>query len=430
MKPEEILRIVDAIHRDKNIDKEVVFQAIEAALVTALTRQFGEGTEITIAIDRDNGRLSGSREGQAIDTAELSGRIGAQTAKQVIIQKIREAERDAIHDEFEEQIGQMVSGVVTRCEGAAATVQLGASEAILPRSEQIPGEAYHPSERIRATIFEVRKVGSRVKIILSRIRPQLVQRLFEQEIPEIADGVIEIRAIAREPGYRSKVAVISSDNRIDCVGACVGVRGNRIKNIVEELGGERIDIVRWSDDLQVLVPNALQPAEVDEVILCQMLGRGIVLVREDQLSLAIGRRGQNVRLASKLCGWDIEIMTREELDQQIERAIAGYASIEGLDESIAERLVGEGFLSYDDLSVIEPSDLMEIGDLSAEAVDAIVAEAERRAAMAEVAAADERRKQREQERIAKATADADAAEALAAEQVTAEGGDAAPTGES
>jgi N utilization substance protein A len=430
MKPEEILRIVDAIHRDKNIDKEVVFQAIEAALVTALTRQFGEGTEITIAIDRDSGQLSGSREGQAIDTAELSGRIGAQTAKQVIIQKIREAERDAIHDEFEEQIGQMVSGVVTRCEGAAATVQLGASEAILPRSEQIPGEAYHPSERIRATIFEVRKVGSRVKIILSRIRPQLVQRLFEQEIPEIADGVIEIRAIAREPGYRSKVAVISSDNRIDCVGACVGVRGNRIKNIVEELGGERIDIVRWSDDLQVLVPNALQPAEVDEVILCQMLGRGIVLVREDQLSLAIGRRGQNVRLASKLCGWDIEIMTREELDQQIERAIAGYASIEGLDESIAERLVGEGFLSYDDLSVIEPSDLMEIGELSAEAVDAIVAEAESRAAMAEVAAADERRKQREQERVAKATADADAAEALAAEQVTAEGGDAAPAGES
>jgi N utilization substance protein A len=430
MKPEEILRIVDAIHRDKNIDKEVVFQAIEAALVTALTRQFGEGTEITIAIDRDSGQLSGSREGQAIDTAELSGRIGAQTAKQVIIQTIRAAERDAIHDEFEEQIGQMVSGVVTRCEGAAATVQLGASEAILPRSEQIPGEAYHPSERIRATIFEVRKVGSRVKIILSRIRPQLVQRLFEQEIPEIADGVIEIRAIAREPGYRSKVAVISSDNRIDCVGACVGVRGNRIKNIVEELGGERIDIVRWSDDLQVLVPNALQPAEVDEVILCQMLGRGIVLVREDQLSLAIGRRGQNVRLASKLCGWDIEIMTREELDQQIERAIAGYASIEGLDESIAERLVGEGFLSYDDLSVIEPSDLMEIGDLSAEAVDAIVAEAESRAAMAEVAAADERRKQREQERIAKATADADAAEALAAEQVTAEGGDAAPAGES
>ena len=296
--------------------------------------------------------------------------------------------------------------------GAALT--LGATEAILPRSEQIPGESFHANERIRATIFEVRKVGSRVKIILSRIRPQLVQRLFEQEIPEIIDGVIEIRAISREPGYRSKVAVISSDSRVDCVGACVGVRGNRIKNIVEELGGERIDIVRWNDDLQVLVPNALQPAEVDEVILCQMLGRGIVLVREDQLSLAIGRRGQNVRLASKLCGWDIEIMTREELDQQIERAVVGFSSIEGLDESVAERLVGEGFLSYDDLSVIEPEDLMEMGELSAEAVDAIVTEAERRATLAEEAAADARRKQRELERIAQATADADAAEAAMA----------------
>jgi len=320
----------------------------------------------------------------------------------------------------------MVSGVVTRFEGATATVQVSSQEAILPRSEQIPGESYHPSERVRATIFEVRKVGSRVKIILSRIRPQLVQRLFEQEIPEIADGVIEIRAIAREPGYRSKVAVISSDNRIDCVGACVGVRGNRIKNIVEELGGERIDIVRWNDDLQVLVPNALQPAEVDEVILCQMLGRGIVLVREDQLSLAIGRRGQNVRLASKLCGWDIEIMTREELDQQIERAIAGFSSIEGLDESVAERLVGEGFLSYDDLSVIEPDDLMEMGGLTAEQVDAIVLEAEERASQVEAAAADERRKQREADRIAKATADADAADAVAAEQVAESGAAPAP----
>ena len=426
MKPEEILRIVDAIHRDKNIDKEIVFQAIEAALVTALSRQFGETSVVTIDIDRDNGKVTGTHDGQPLDTAELSGRIGAQTAKQVIIQKIREAERDAIHDEFEEQVGQMISGVVTRFEGATATVQVGTQEAILPRSEQIPGESYHPNERIRATIFEVRKVGSRVKIILSRIRPQLVQRLFEQEIPEIADGVIEIRAIAREPGYRSKVAVISSDNRIDCVGACVGVRGNRIKNIVEELGGERIDIVRWNDDLQVLVPNALQPAEVDEVILCQMLGRGIVLVREDQLSLAIGRRGQNVRLASKLCGWDIEIMTREELDQQIERAIAGFSSIEGLDESVAERLVGEGFLSYDDLSVIEPDDLMEMGGLTAEQVDAIVAEAEERASQVEAAAADERRKQREAERIAKATADADAADALAAQQGAESGAAPAP----
>ena len=172
------------------------------------------------------------------------------------------------------------------------------------------------------------------------------------------------------------MAVSSTDQRVDCVGACVGVRGNRIKNIVDELAGERIDIVRYSDDMQVLIPNALQPAEVEEVILCQMLGRAIVLVREDQLSLAIGRRGQNVRLASKLCGWDIEIMTREELDEQIEQAVAGYSSLEGVEPELAERLVGEGFLSYDDLSVIEPDALMEMGGLTAEQVDHIVQQAE------------------------------------------------------
>ena len=192
------------------------------------------------------------------------------------------------------------------------------------------------------------------------------------------------------------MAVSSTDQRVDCVGACVGVRGNRIKNIVDELAGERIDIVRYSDDMQVLIPNALQPAEVEEVILCQMLGRAIVLVQEDQLSLAIGRRGQNVRLASKLCGWDIEIMTREELDEQIEQAVTGYSSLEGVESELAERLVGEGFLSYDDLSVIEPEALMEMGSLVAEQVDVIVRQAELKAAEAEKAAAEQRRQQREQ----------------------------------
>ena len=339
MNATEVLRIVDSIHRDKNIDKEIVFQAIEAALVSAAKKQYGEEEDIVVTIDRVSGAISGTHNGVPLDPEETLGRIVAQTAKQVMIQKIREAERDALYDEYHELMGQMITGVVQRYEGGAATVSLGNIEAILPRSEQIPGETHHPNERVRATVFEVKKVGSRVKVILSRTRPQLVQRLFEQEIPEIADGVIEIRAMAREPGYRSKVAVSSSDQRVDCVGACVGVRGNRIKNIVDELGGERIDIVRWSDDLQVLIPNALQPAEVEEVILCQMLGRAIVLVREDQLSLAIGRRGQNVRLASKLCGWDIEIMTREELDSEIERAVAGFSELEGVD-GIAGRKAG------------------------------------------------------------------------------------------
>jgi N utilization substance protein A len=411
MNANELLRIVDAIHRDKNVDKEVVFTAIEAALVSAAKKQYGEEEDIIVHIDRKDGSISGTHNGTPLDPEETVGRIGAQTAKQVMIQKIREAERDALYDEYHELIGQMITGVVQRYEGGAATVSLTNVEAILPRSEQIPGETHHPNERVRSTVFEVRKAGSRVKVILSRTRKQLVQRLFEQEIPEIADGVIEIRAIAREPGYRSKVAVSSSDQRVDCVGACVGVRGNRIKNIVDELAGERIDIVRWSDDLQVLIPNALQPAEVEEVILCQMLGRAIVLVREDQLSLAIGRRGQNVRLASKLCVWDIEIMTREELDESIERAVVGFSALEGVDEGLSEKLVGEGFLSYDDLSVIEPDALMEMGSLNEEQATAIVEQADVRAKEAEQAAALERRRQREQDRIDAATAAAEATEA-------------------
>jgi N utilization substance protein A len=218
--------------------------------------------------------------------------------------------------------------------------------------------------------------------------------------------VIQIRAMAREPGYRSKVAVSSSDPRVDCVGACVGVRGNRIKNIVDELAGERIDIVRWDDNLEVLIPNALQPAEVEQVILCKMLGRAIVLVREDQLSLAIGRRGQNVRLASKLSGWDIEIMTQEELAQAIDRAVTGFSSLQGVEVELAERLVEEGFLSYDDLSIIEPDALMAMGELSDEAANVIIEQAEERAEQAEAQAAEARRQKREQERLAEMAAEA------------------------
>ncbi len=426
MKPEEVLRIVDAIHLDKNIDKEIVFEAIEQALVSAAGKYYGEEAEVTVQIDRDSGAIHGTLDGKPLDPEETIGRIGAQTAKQVIIQKIREAERDALYNQYDAQIGEMVTGVVQRYEGGAATVSLPDVEAILPRSEQIPGETHHANERVRATVFEVRKAGSRVKIILSRIRTQLVQRLFEQEIPEIHEGVIEIKSMAREPGYRSKVAVSSYDQRVDCVGACVGVRGNRIKNIVDELAGERIDIVRWSDDSQVLIPNALQPAEVEDVILCELLGRAIVLVREDQLSLAIGRRGQNVRLGSKLSGWDIEIMTQEELGEQIDRAVEGFSVIEGISEELAVKLVEQGYMSYDDLSVIEPDVLMEMGGLTEEVVDSIVRQAEEKAEEAEKIATEARRKRREQERIeaeaarlgggdAAAEADAPSDEAVAGE---------------
>lgn len=390
MNPSEMLRIVDSVHRDKSIDKELVFQAIETALVTAAKKHYGELADVQIRIDRETGVMSGTHDGTQLDPDEISGRIGAQTAKQVIIQKIREAERDQLLGEYGEQVGTLINGVVTRAEGGATIVSLGTLEAILPRSEQIPGETHHPNERVRAIIFEVKPAGSRVKVVLSRTKPQFVQRLFEQEIPEIADGVIMVNAIAREPAHRSKVAVSSSDQRVDCVGACVGVRGNRIKNIVDELAGERIDIVRWSDDAETLIRAALQPAEVDQVLLCDMIGRAIVLVREDQLSLAIGRKGQNVRLASKLCGWDIEIMTNEELEEQIDRAVTGFSQIEGMTEELAQKLVEQGYLSYDDLSVIEPDALMEMGGLTEEQVDVITNRAEALALEAEKAAAVEK----------------------------------------
>ncbi|MDR2116478.1 MAG: transcription termination factor NusA [Planctomycetaceae bacterium] len=388
MNPSEVLRIVDAIHRDKRIDKEIVFVGVEAAIATAARKQYGEDTTIKIHVDRETGEISGTRNGEPISPEEMSERIGAQSAKQVMIQKIREAERDAIFEENRAQIDQMVVGIVQRIEsgkgkkddmfreGGSITIALHGVEAVLPRGERIPGEVFHPGDRIRGIVIEVKKTGNRVKVILSRIRPIFVQKLFEQEIPEIQEAVIEIKGIAREPGYRTKIAVYSSDQRVDCVGACIGIRGSRIKNITDELNDERIDVVPWSSDMQIFIPNALRPAEIEEVILCSMLGRAVVLVRQDQRSLAIGRKGQNVRLASKLCGWDVEIMTREELEADIEKAIEGYALIEGIDSELADRLVGEGFLTFDDLSIIEPNDLAQMGNISMEEAEAIIEQAE------------------------------------------------------
>lgn len=406
MNPQDILRYVDSLHREKSIDKEIVFSAIEAALQTAAKRQYGEDADIVVQLDRHSGRISARLNGEDLGEDQI-GRIGAQTAKQVIIQKVREAERDALMLEYRDQIGQMVSGMIGRADGGVATVQLGNVEAILPRSEQIPGESLHANERIRAVVYEVRASGNRVRVVLSRNRPQLVQRLFEQEIPELLDGTIEINSISREPGYRSKVAVRSADPQVDPIAVCVGFRGSRIKAVREELAGEHIDVVRFSEDPQVLIPNALQPATVEQVLLCDLIGRAIVLVQEDQLSLAIGRRGQNVRLASKLCGWDIEIMTADELEEQIERAVAAYSQIDGVTEELAQRLVEQGYLSYDDLSVIEPEALMELGGLTEEQVDEIVEIAEMKAEEAEVAAAEERRVRRAGERTGEGYGDSE-----------------------
>jgi transcription termination/antitermination protein NusA len=407
----EVLRIVDAIHRDKGIEKEIVFSGIEAAILSAARKHYGEERDILVRIDRATGEVSAMLDGSELPPEELGdllGRIAAQTAKQVMIQKIREAERDALFDEFSELRSHLVNGVVTRVDHGVASVNLGKVEAILPKSEQIPGETHRVGDRVRAIVLEVRKSGSRVKVVLSRIHPELVRRLFEVEIPEVADRVIEVRSLAREAGYRSKVAVSCIDNNIDSVGACVGVRGSRIKTIVDELDGERIDIVRWNDSLQVLIPNAMQPAEVEDVILCPMLGRVIVLVREDQLSLAIGKKGQNVRLASKLVGWDIEVMTQEELDEQLERSVAAFSQIPDVTDELAESLVSQGFFSFDDLSVIEPDHLQELSGLPPEECDKIVAHAEAEAEKEEEET--ERRKalEREAKRVEQEAAALDA----------------------
>jgi transcription termination/antitermination protein NusA len=374
----EVLRIVDAIHRDKKIDEAIVFEGIEQAILSAARKHYGEDSALIVNIDRKTGQVTATNDGAPIPEDELIdlGRIAAQTAKQVMIQKIREAERDTLFDEYTERRTQLITGTVTRVDQSVTTVTFDKVEALLPRSEQIPGESHKVGDRVRAIILEVRKQGTRIKVVLSRKHADLVRRLFEVEIPEVTERIIEVRSLSREAGYRSKVAVSCFDNSIDPVGACVGVRGSRIKTIIEELDGERIDIVRWNDSLPVLIPNALQPAEVEDVIMCPMLGKVIVLVREDQLSLAIGKMGQNVRLASKLVGWDIDVMTREELDQQLDSSVKAFATIPNLTEDLSESLVSQGFFSFEDLSVIEPDHLQELSGLSEAECEAIVAQAE------------------------------------------------------
>ncbi|MFO0808171.1 MAG: transcription termination factor NusA [Gemmataceae bacterium] len=408
----EMLRIVDAMHREKGIAKEVIFEGIEAALQLAAERAHGggpgaedeDGPEVLVSIDRMTGEVKATRGGEPIDP-EMLGRIAAQSAKQVMIQKIREAECNGVFEKYDAKKGQPMRGTVQRVDAGTAIVSLdGRTEAILPRSEQIPGETHHVGETVKAVVLEVRKTGQRVKVVLSRCHPDFVRCLFEAEIPEIEDHTIEIRAIAREAGYRTKIAVSSIDSKVDCVGACVGVRGSRIKNVIEELNGERIDIVRWNDSLQVMIPNALQPANIEEVFLYQRLGRAIVLVQEDQLSLAIGRRGQNVRLASKLVGWDIEIMTHDEYNDGIDRAETWFKQLPGMQDEMVETLIVEGFLSYTDLTFLDAAGLMEIIPVDEDTAEEMIAcaedwaeEAEEQARQAELEA--QRAREAEKQRV-------------------------------
>ena len=377
---QELIRIVDGIARDKGIEKESVYTDIEQAIASGLRKQFDteETEEFAVKLDRLSGEISVNREGQLVPLSVM-GRIGAQTVKQVMIQLIRQDERGSIYEEYKDRVGTIVTGTIARFEGNTMIVTLGRVEGIMPRSEQIPFESHDPGERIQALVTEVRDTPSSVKIILSRSHPEMIRRLFEREVPEVGERTIEIKALAREAGHRTKLAVSSIDSKVDAVGACVGVRGSRIKNIVEELGGEKIDIVRWNESSQVLITNSLKPAEVADVSLCFELGRATVVVNEDQLSLAIGKRGQNVRLAARLTGWDVDILTPQEFQENAQRLDRTLKTVPGVEQDLVDRIIALGLISVLDIEEVGEGPLMEelgIGDDFAEKlVDVCVEEA-------------------------------------------------------
>jgi len=379
----ELIRIVDGIARDKNIDREQVYVDIEQAIASGLRKQFNteDTSEFQVTLDRITGDIRAFRNvpdanGGAPTVQELPlavvGRIGAQTVKQVMIQLIRQDERGSIYEEYKDRVGTIVTGTIARFEGATMIVNLGRVEGIMPKSEQIPGEAHDVGERVQGLILEVRDTPSAVKIILSRSHPELIRRLFEREVPEVGERTIEIKALAREPGHRTKIAVSSIDSKVDAVGACVGVRGSRIKNIVEELGGEKIDIVRWNESSQILIQNALKPAEVAEVSLCFELGRATVVVNEDQLSLAIGKRGQNVRLAARLTGWDIDILTPPEFQKGVTRLDATLKQIEGVIQEHVDKIIALGLIDVRDIEEVGIGPLMEEVGLSEDVAQNVI----------------------------------------------------------
>ncbi|MBC8309558.1 MAG: transcription termination factor NusA [Phycisphaerales bacterium] len=373
----DTIELIDVIAKQRKIDKTAIIEDLEQAMVSAARKHFNslDTEEFSCNMDLMTGEIRIWRhlDGGAVEIPlEELGRIPAQTAKQVMIQRFREDERTGIFDEYIDKAGELTTGVCSRYEGGSLIIQLdkgGRVEGFMPRSEQIPGEQFRPGDRVRCFILDVRDTGSQVKIVLSRSHPDFIRRLFEAEVPEVQEHVIEIHAMSREPGFRTKIAVTSNDSKVDPVGACVGVRGSRIRNIVEELGGEKIDIVRWNESSQVLISNALKPAEVDEVSLCFELGRATIIVRDDQLSLAIGRRGQNVRLAARLTGWDIDILTPEEYQKGLEILWDALKPIEGVTEEMLDRMAAMGIISIFDVEEIGRNVLEEDLEFSKQIAD-------------------------------------------------------------
>ncbi len=407
----ELLQVADAVAREKGIDREEVLQAMEQAIQKAGRSKYGIEHDIRAEIDRGSGEIKLRRFREVVETVENEatqisldeakrknpeaepgdfltellppidfGRIAAQTAKQVIVQRVRDAERDRQYREFKDRVGEIINGLVKRVEFGNVTVDLGRAEAVLRRDELLPRETFRPGDRVRAYIFDVRREQRGPQIFLSRTHPQFMAKLFSQEVPEVYDGIIEIKAVARDPGSRAKIAVLSNDPSIDPVGACVGMRGSRVQAVVGELQGEKIDIIPWSPDPATFVVNALAPAEVAKVVLDEDTHRIEVIVPDDQLSLAIGRRGQNVRLASMLSGWDIDILTEKEESERRSEELRTRSELFikalDVDEVIAHLLVAEGFSSVEEVAYVPVEELAGIEGFDAD----IAAELQNRAA--------------------------------------------------
>ncbi len=391
----ELLQIADAVAREKVIDRQIVLAAMEDAIAKAARSRYGSETEVRATIDPKSGEIRLARlllvaDEVMNDAIEISteearvknpaaqpgdyisetlppfdfGRVAAQSAKQVIVQKVRDAERDRQYAEYRDRIGDVVNGVVKRVEYGNVITDLGRGEAIVRRDELLPREMFRPGDRIRAYVYDVRREPRGPQIFLSRTHPQFMAKLFSQEVPEIYDGIITIKAVARDPGSRAKIAVISRDSSIDPVGACVGMRGSRVQAVVQELQGEKIDIIPWSPDAATFIVNALQPAEVVKVVLDEDTAKIEVVVPDDQLSLAIGRRGQNVRLASQLTGWDIDIMTEAEESERrqkefVERSELFMNALD-VDEVVAQLLTAEGFASLEELAFVDLNEIATI----------------------------------------------------------------------
>ena len=391
----ELLQIADAVAREKVIDRQIVLAAMEDAIQKAARSRYGSETEVRAEINPRTGEIALSRLLLVLDEIENTatqisleearqrnpaaqvgdfiaetlppfdfGRIAAQSAKQVIVQKVRDAERDRQYEEFKDRIGEIVNGAVKRVEYGNVIVDLGRGEAIVRRDELIPRETFRPGDRVRAYVYDVRREPRGPQIFLSRTHPQFMAKLFGQEVPEIYDGIVEVKAVARDPGSRAKIAVISRDSSIDPVGACVGMRGSRVQAVVGELQGEKIDIIPWSEDEATFIVNALQPAEVVKVVLDEDSERIEVVVPDEQLSLAIGRRGQNVRLASQLTGWDIDILTEAEESERRQKEFNERTELfmEALDvdEVVGQLLASEGFRTIEELAYVEAAEVASI----------------------------------------------------------------------